>query len=187
MNSKQLLVVRISRRLLWFLAILLAILTGLVCLSVIDKSDGVPVYPFIPFLVGAFGGFVGIQKRLKELPEEDLQLLANSVIYTVLSPVVGGILAMVLYMLFVGKLVSGGLFPEFELDTLVGGTSDPLLFQFRKILHTHTSVEGDAKLVVWSFIAGYSEKFVVNILGRLERDTDKDAKNSADESNPPAA
>jgi hypothetical protein len=62
------------------------------------------------------GGFVGLQRRLKDLTIQDLTLMSNSWIYTCLSPLVGGVLALLLYILFISKLVSGDLFPLFRPD-----------------------------------------------------------------------
>ncbi|MES2444385.1 MAG: hypothetical protein V4574_16285 [Pseudomonadota bacterium] len=68
----------------------------------------------------------------------------------------GSVFALVLTLMFVGGLIQGSLFPTFG---TMGGT-------FR-----WTSLSFDlaawARLMVWSFIAGFSERFVPDLLNRL--------------------
>lgn len=113
---------------------------------------------------GVIGGFVSLQRRLKDLTLQDLELLANSKVYLMLAPMVGGVLAMVLYLIFLSGLLRGDMFPEFspvQTDVTVGF---PTIFeQYGK--HGFSDY---AKLLVWAFIAGFSEKFVTNVLGRFE-------------------
>jgi len=68
------------------------------------------------FIVGLIGGFVGLQRRLKGMSDDDLMLLANSWVYVCLSPLVGGILAVIIYVFFVSGLLQGDFFPKFVPD-----------------------------------------------------------------------
>ena len=70
-----------------------------------------------------------------------------------------------LYMLFVSGLLTGKLFPKFVRDDPM-----PNPEEFRSIFQIHTTYAGYAALVFWSFVAGYSERFVTNIIGQFERD-----------------
>lgn len=113
---------------------------------------------------GVIGGFVSLQRRLKDLTLQDLELLANSKVYLMLAPMVGGVLAMVLYLIFLSGLLRGDMFPEFVSLSTDKTTGFPTIFeQYGK--HGFSDY---AKLLVWAFIAGYSEKFVTNVLGRFE-------------------
>ena len=113
---------------------------------------------------GVIGGFVSLQRRLKDLTLLDLELLANSKVYLMLAPMVGGVLAMVLYLIFLSGLLRGDMFPEFMSKTTDKTSGFPTIFeQYGK--HGFSDY---AKLLVWAFIAGYSEKFVTNVLGRFE-------------------
>jgi hypothetical protein len=118
--------------------------------------------PMMTLLVGALGGFVGLQKRLGQLANEDLALLSKSWVYTFLSPLVGGILALLTYVLFISGLLSGDLFPKFVADKDVTADGIEVLF----------AIQGQAadyaKLIFWCFLSGYSERFATDILSQFE-------------------
>jgi hypothetical protein len=71
--------------------------------------------------------------------------------------------AIVLYLIFAGGLLKGDLFPEFHCS----------VFDRSNDFHgfvTNWSPNGpaaNAKAIVWGFIAGFSERFVPDILNRL--------------------
>jgi hypothetical protein len=111
------------------------------------------------------------------MEHDDLLLLARSWVYILLSPLVGGVLALLLYILFISGLVEGDLFPRFEADADVsrGDDSNSLMALVR--VHA-ASYEDYAKLVFWSFLGGYSEKFVTNIISRFES-TQSDGKGAS--------
>ena len=112
---------------------------------------------------GTCGGFVSIQRRLKQLTEADLELLATSWPYVFLSPVTGGALAVILYLIFVGGLLAGDLFPQFE----AGPTTAK---DFSRILECTAKDYPDyAKVMFWAFVAGFSESFVTNIIGTFAK------------------
>jgi hypothetical protein len=122
----------------------------------------VPVLP-IALSLGVLGGFIGLQRRLKKLDVDDLKLLTATPFHVWLSPLVAGFLAVILYVVFISGLLKGGLFPSFEFPA---SKSKP---QFSDLFQVHgNSMQDYAKLIVWSFIAGFSENFVTNILGRFE-------------------
>ena len=165
MSRKNDLIKLISAKLLWPLIALMVAFTGLF----IGARNGfgfMSATPGLVILVGTVGGFVSLQRRLHELPADKLELMAGSFLYTTLSPVVGGILAFLLYMLFLSGLLEGAVFPKFIADENIPGRLD----QFRIMFDTHTTYSGYAALVFWSFVAGFSEKFVTNIIGQFERD-----------------
>ena len=114
------------------------------------------------FAAGVIGGFVGLQRRLKRMSDGDLELMANSWVYIWLSPLVGGVLAVVLYILFVSGLLRGHLFPEFNGEATVDRSGFAVLF----------NVEGTgrdyAKMLFWSFVAGFSERFVTDIISKFD-------------------
>jgi hypothetical protein len=129
--------------------------------------------PLVAFVCGVFGGFVGLQRRLKTLPDDDLTLLAHSWVYVCLSPLVGGILAMVTYILFVSELLAGDLFPKFVPDT---GVAPEQTESLAVIFAIHGEAADYGKLMFWCFVAGFSERFATNIIGRFESDAAPDPK-----------
>src|SRR5260370_41292682 len=122
--------------------------------------------PMACFIVGVIGGFVGLQRRLKKMSEDDLTLLANSWVYICLAPLVGGILAVVTYMLFVSGLLAGDLFPHFEPDVVSNAAKNPAL---EAIFAIHGNASDYGKMIFWCFIAGFSERFVTAIISRFEK------------------
>lgn len=152
----------ISKRLLAALGILLVVVLLLMVVSMLFK--GAAIISLITVLVGAIGGFVGLQRRLKQLSDEDIELLASSHLYSFLAPLVGGILALLLYVLFLSGLLAGDLFPKFVPDDEVVRTD------FTAIFKTHgANYQAYAKLIFWSFLAGFSERFVIDIISQFEQ------------------
>lgn len=162
----RILLVTVSRQLFVALASSLA-LGVLIVLLVSWIEDSSYVTLPIVMLCGITGGFVSIQRRLKDLTLQDLELLADSRIYLILAPFVGGVLALVLYLLFISQLLQGDLFPKFVADA-----SDPNnpITGFLTIFNQHAEAgfKGYGKLMFWSFLAGFSEKFVTDVIGKFE-------------------
>lgn len=151
-----------SKRLFGALITLLIISTSWIILNYLRGYEFVPLV--LSMLVGQIGGFVSLQRRLKSLPDDDLQLINKSWIYTLLPPFVGGILAMLLFLLFLSGMIEGEIFPVFAAE-------DPqdIPRDFTAIMDTYAvGHESYAKIIIWSFVAGYSEKFVIDIIGKFE-------------------
>lgn len=156
----------ISSRLLRALLIWFIFCTVVLTVSSLILEQHVPVL-LATWSFGVLGGFISLHRRLKTLGIPDLKLLGESWCYTILAPFVGGMLAALLFIIFLSNLISGDLFPKFILDDADRYQQDTLRFQdLLKCRAEH--VTDYAKLLVWSFIAGFSEKFVVNILGQFE-------------------
>ena len=96
MSNKNRLIRSVSAKLLWPLAISFAafflVFVGQRLLHA--PQPLLAATPFLVILMGAIGGFVSIQRRLNELPEDKLELMAGSFVYTVLAPFVGGVLSL---------------------------------------------------------------------------------------------
>ncbi|MGH7872186.1 MAG: hypothetical protein ACREQO_08205 [Candidatus Binatia bacterium] len=154
------LLVRVTRRL--FIALIIPFVVVLTIAAFVPDSRW--VVPLIVIASGLIGGFVGLQRRLKDLTVSDLQLIADSWIYTWLSPLVGAVLALLLYVLFLSELLSGQLFPHFVADGIAQKATG-----FASVFQQHGETYKDyAKLVFWCFVAGFSERFVTDIISRFE-------------------
>jgi hypothetical protein len=131
------------------------------------------------FGCGLVGGFVSIQQRVKNFGDEELDLLSLSWFQILLIPVYGGIFALVLYLAFLSNIVESPLFPHFASPPFsqpLPSTQDIASF-FAK---TYPATGADlTKLLFWSFVAGFSERFVPQILDTVQsRGSDKPGRES---------
>ena len=87
-----------------------------------------------------------------------------------LIPINGGIFALVLMIMFVGKIIQGTLFPTYP-DLKVED-----LITFKKWITSAYPVSGAnvAKLLFWSFVAGFSERFVPQIIRKTVDEINSD-------------
>jgi len=155
----------IARSTSFLLGLWLLFVVGAVWLFFLQNQTLIATLLLI-MLFGAAGGFVSLQRRVASVPAEGDPLvgilqLENASASAYLAPLSGAIFAVLLYLIFLGKLVGGPIFPEvtafnFYLGSL-GWTSKP---------PTDIAVQY-AKLLVWSFIAGFAERFVPDALDRL--------------------
>ena len=120
---------------------------------------------WVCFGCGLLGGFISIQQRLKRVGDEELELLAGSWFQIALVPVYGGIFALVLYVGFLSQIVTGALFPQFAIPPFhQPPTTDDIQAFFSK---TYPASAVDlAKLLFWSLVAGFSERFIPQIIGK---------------------
>lgn len=159
-SNENALIKRVARQLIVGLVVMSIVAIGVATFM----ADSPYVTPILIAVCGFIGGFIGIQRRLKSLTLGDLELLSSSWVYTILAPLVGGVLAIVLYILFLSGLLSGGLFPDFDPEK-----SHDLTFGFQKIMMQQALTYQDyAKLLFWSFVAGYSERFVTDVIAKFE-------------------
>ncbi|GHE20855.1 hypothetical protein [Halomonas urumqiensis] len=123
---------------------------------------------------GIIGGFVSIQQRLSKLTDEELALLDASWFQVLLVPIFGGIFALVLYLLFLADIISGELFPAFDFPRPPTGADDEPVtgqaFMQRVFKETYPATGPDlAKLLFWSFVAGFSERFVPQLISKVTK------------------
>ena len=160
MNERILQLRDVNNRLVWTLSVLVVV--GVLGAFLAHfRGDVTPIpTPVAVFFVGFVGAFIGLQRRLKTVPAEDLALLAQSWVCIIISPIAGAILAELLYLLFLSGLLAGNLFPAFVPD------NQPATHQgFSRIFDVHCPDAANyAKVLFWSFVAGFSEKFATNII-----------------------
>lgn len=160
-------ILKVTRRLI--------LMTGaaLLCVSLVFASSlwfaGRFMVSWVCFGCGLIGGFISIQQRLKKVGDEELALLAQSWFQIVLVPIYGGLFALILYVAFLGQIVTGAMFPRFYVPAFHQPpiTADAQAF-FRD---TFPASGADlAKLLFWALIAGFSERLVPQIIGKSGSD-----------------
>jgi hypothetical protein len=125
---------------------------------------------------GAMGGLISMQQRFQSLSNEGDQIHnVTQLVYGKLgiwvSAITGAISAVVLLLIFAAGLLQGDLFPQMREisnpDPILGSVKEPFSFLdfFRQA--GPGSINNFAKLVVWSFIAGFAERFVPDTLSRF--------------------
>lgn len=154
--------------LVWWFVVVSGVLVFFlnVDLSKMQLMDKGPPAILVAIAFGMLGGFIALHRRLPGLSVEEMRLLNSSRFFTALTPLVGGMLAGLLYILFIAELVTSDLFPSFSFPEQEAGASR----SFSDLFQVHGTEGKDyAKLIVWCFVAGLSEKFVTNMLGGLQQ------------------
>ena len=157
---------RITRRLIILTGIALLFVVGLFALTLLREERF--MVSWACFGCGLLGGFVSIQQRLKKFGDEELDLLSQSWCQVLLIPVYGGIFALVLYIGFLSGIVEGSLFPQFSSHPF--SQPVPTTEDLRRFFsETYPSTGADvAKLLFWTFLAGFSERLVPQILDQTQ-------------------
>ena len=164
----------VSQRLLVCLLSVVALL--LILFVVLMSTDRIVTLPVI-LLFGALGAFISLQRRLKDFSEEDLTLFRESIAYTLLAPVAGAVMAGILYLLLISGLLGGQLFPEINADTPAANSASGIT----KLFQAEAKGAVDyAKLLFWCFVAGFSERFVTDIIGRFSDQASNSLPNGQD-------
>jgi hypothetical protein len=161
-RTKKILI--ISKRLLIFAGLSL-LLTSLVFGITLFFQERLMV-SWLIFECGIIGGFVSIQQRLKQIGTEELSLLSESWATILVVPIYGGIFALVLYVLFISGLIQGHLFPQFYMPEFDNPPSNQNIVDLLSM--TYPAQGSDlAKLIFWSFVSGFSERFVPQIIHKV--------------------
>ena len=110
------------------------------------------------FVIGNIGGYVSVHRGLAGLSDAEVIELAASWWAIVAPPFVGGVLALALYLLFLSDILAGDLFPRFEPDADAPKGLGSMVAQHGVELSDY------AKLFFWSFVAGFNQRYVVDII-----------------------
>lgn len=152
----------VSKRLLIVSAAMLALT---VALFILPLSRGRFPVSWFCFGVGVIGGFVSIQQRLRLLSEQELKQLAQSWVHILMIPLFGGIFALVFYLLTLSGLLEGAIFPAYSMTQFAEPATTEDLRRF--LTETYPASGQDlAKLGFWAFVAGFSERFLPDIIER---------------------
>ena len=127
-------------------------------------GEGASRFPIAWFIIGA----AVLGSLVNESFREIVQTQASYgwiITYVAWKCGVSVVFAFLAYLLVVGGLIGGELFPSFTAIGLSEGkTWNMEEFVTKVNPKDYTDV---AKILVWSFIAGYSEKFVPNLIGEV--------------------
>jgi len=147
---------------------LLIVFITLLGLSVVISLKAGPfTVPELVFIAGNIGGYVGVHRNLSELSDIEITHLSSSWLGLIVPSFIGGILACVIYLLFISGIISGELFPKIVEDTVERGTKQPENFVI--IFHQHADGAAEyAKLLFWAFVAGFNQKYVVDIIDSIK-------------------
>ncbi|WDE12716.1 hypothetical protein [Thalassomonas haliotis] len=129
----------------------------------VNNDQDAPI-PILILAFGALGATVREHVEMRSLSgEEKAKRLSDAAIIVCFKPVVGALIALILMSLLLSGMVSGDLFPKF---INIEGKFE----SGRSVLRGGVSLaeNGDFyKMIAWSIIAGYSEKFVLAKLDGL--------------------
>jgi len=124
------------------------------------------------FAGGILGGSIALIKRIECGNASQLDQVFRSW-YGLLMPLLyGGVMAIIAYGFFMAQILSGeggggllttNLFPSFT--DLEGERVTAMAFRNMR----PKTLQDLGKLLIWCFLAGYSERFIINILGRMEQ------------------
>jgi len=128
-------------------------------------------------IAGLLGAAFSLMQRVQRSESSDPQIALFSfhqagVQTFLISSLCGLISAIAIYAVFAGDMVSGVLFPK-----IVNGAAARDGFAFATLRFLRMSgpatVADHAKLLVWAFIGGFSERFLPDILDRFVKSSNK--------------
>jgi hypothetical protein len=136
---------------------------------------------------GTLGALISSLRRLDNLNDNgsldrdlllDQKRLAYGGIGAVIALVSGVVFSLLVYAIFASDMLGKiAIFPNFErVDCVLGnGNTNHVLSGIQRFFFGLRPAlpEDYAKIVVWSFISGFAERFVPDVLDRLVKKTDK--------------
>ena len=114
------------------------------------------------FLIGNIGGYVSVHRGLGELADADVIALSDSWWAILAPPFIGGVLALAMYLLFLANILAGDLFPRFIADADAPDGIESLVAQHADGMSAY------AKLFFWSSVAGFNQRYVVDIIDSVK-------------------
>lgn len=166
-EKKQKCLQEITRKLVFCtVGILFIMMAGIFIYSHMSSHNDIAM---IVFNLGLLGGFVSIQQRLPKIDETELKNLSDSWFSITLIPINGGVFALVLMLLFISGIIKGDLFPHYS-DSYDWSFVDEPRCYYAWVLSMRPESSIDvAKLLFWSFVAGFSERFVPQIIRKVSK------------------
>ena len=141
--------------------------------QLLPLQEPLPALPWYVMLAGSIGGFVSVHRRIQAVSTLEHSLdgvieLEHGRITVMLAPLLGAIFALIGALFFISGYMEGDLFPRFITPTPPDPTAGPGQTFWTFITGTRP-VGGDdvAKLLIWSFLAGFAERLIPDALDRL--------------------
>ena len=108
-----------------------------------------------------------------EQEEEFISKLFTMRIY--ISPLIGAFFAYIVYLIFVGGLVQGSLFPDFQCISAETSSPEENCHNYKNYYsfgqNTRPATNKDmAKLLLWGFIAGFAEGLIPSLIDNMAQD-----------------
>lgn len=157
-----------------FIALLTFSFTIVFALTIYTQQLGSMVFAL---LIGGFGSGVSVFRRIPTLPESQMIVLADSWWNLITPLLIGFVMGGVIYLVFFAGILTGdggsglftsNLFPNFTNPVEKSDVSHPL--DVKTVLAIRpSSIQDFGKLLVWCFLAGYSERLVPTLLDGLEK------------------
>ncbi len=164
----------VSRQAIHVAVTVVVIISCMIAVVLWATTDKPPSFALelIVFLTGTVGGVANNYRRLQRIPLgiiENPQAISGQLItiQIYVSPIVGGIFAIILYIIFMSGILQGTFFPVFSSDLQLDFESYDL---FAKYANPATN-QDVAKALLWAFIAGFSEGFVPNFIDKVARES----------------
>jgi hypothetical protein len=143
-----------------------------------------PATLLTPLFVGAMGGLLSMQQRYQSIsregdPIDNITELTQGWSRLFLPAISGAIFAVLLYMLVMGGLLKGDLFPTLNEQASEANKTNGVGLSHLLQHGRPDSSSSYAKLIIWSFIAGFAERFVPDTLSGFISKRETDSKGSA--------
>ena len=148
-----------------------ALLVFAMMIYISDQFYRAPSVFAIVAFVGFFGGCLSALQRVQAATGGDpilseMQQSSGWFAAVILPSLFGAVFALVLYVIFIGGLVKGELFPNFPNYIYDGKSTQIGITAF--LSGTAPLSNNDwGKLLTWAFVAGFAERFVPGLLDRF--------------------
>jgi len=170
---------RISKRVTVVILVGLGIILLVVFLHSIGVAQSRPATLLPVLFVGAMGGLLSMLQRYQSVsregdPIDNISELTQGWSRLFLPAISGAIFAALLYMMVIGGLLQGDLFPAMTAETQNSTNPDGVGLMDLMQHGRPASSSSYAKLIIWSFLAGFAERFVPDTLTSFisKRETD---------------
>ncbi len=142
----------------------LALLFGITLMAWTRKEGNAPPILLFVLLAALLGRGIEITSRHPPAVADAHDLKAY--VDLAWELLVSMIFALVIYLMFQGRILQGSLFPQFS----SAGDKYTNMYDYMRNMRPATNVD-TAKALFWAFVAGYSAKFVPRLLSGVSKDT----------------